>query len=77
MAHSCKEPATATANILRGGGRTAEKTRRKRKGTKNVRQGGVPLEGVVKEGFSEEVTSHPDLNSKKESIIGRCGGRTF
>lgn len=39
-------------------------------------QGGVPADGVVQEGFSEELPSHPDLNSK-ESVIGRYGGRIF
>lgn len=39
-------------------------------------QGGVPADGVVQEGFSEEVSSHPDLNSK-ESVIERYRERTF
>lgn len=46
------------------------------KGIKSVRWEG-PSDGVIREGFSEEVTFHAGLKGKKGFSHGRFGGKTF
>lgn len=45
-----------------------------------LRRGGNKKGGkewVATEGLSGQVAFHPDLNGKKESVVGRFGGRAF